>query len=438
MKTKTNIVKNIVFDRIVIVMTVLIGFVVFSAVAQAWGPNRTTFTQNNPATYITFNSITNNAAYGDERNFTVIKEASNTSAGGWKDTVTAQDGKEYLVRVLVHNNASENLNLVATGTKIMVSVPNNTANSIQLDGFVTANNSNPKQVYDSAVLTSDKKFNVTYVAGSAMYYNGPYPNGIKLPDSIVTSGGALVGYQQMDGNIPGCYKYMGIATFKVKVAMPNPNFTVEKKVRLSGTTSWAKEITAKPGDKVDYQVQYINTGTTGQVDVITVDKLPAGVTYTAGSTTVKNATNPNGNGVSTFDGITGQGINIGNYAPNSNAFVRFGATLPANKDLPACGVNKLVNTATVATQNGEKSDTATVNVTRTCTEEEVKALPTTGPIEVISGFIGVAAITIGVVYYFRSRRQLDDILVDVQSHPISVQSHGHDPHNLSRHIHRKK
>lgn len=434
MKTKTNIIKNIVFDRIVIVMTILIGFVVFSAVTQAWGPNRTTFTQNSPASYITFNSITNNAAYGDERNFTVIKEASNTSSGGWKDTVTAQDGKEYLVRVLVHNNAAENLNLVATGTKIMVSVPNTTGNSVQLDGFVTANNSNPKQVYDSAVLTSDKKFNVTYVAGSAIYYNGVHTNGIKLPDSIVTSAGALVGYQNMDGNIPGCYKYMGVATFKVKVAVPNPNFTVEKKVRLSGTTSWAKEINAKPGDKVDYQIQYINTGTTGQVDVIAVDKLPANVTYKTGSTTVKNVTNPNGNGATVLDGIAGQGVNIGNYAPNSNAFVRFTATLPTNEQLPTCGVNKLVNTATIATQNGEKDDTAVVNVTKTgC---EVEALPTTGPIEVISGFIGIAAITIGVVYYFRSRRQLDDILVDVQSHPISAQSH-HNPHDLSRHIHKK-
>lgn len=434
MKTKTNIIKNIVFDRIVVVMTILIGFVVFSAVAQAWGPNRTTFTQNSPASYITFNSITNNAAYGDERNFTVIKEASNTSSGGWKDTVTAQDGKEYLVRVLVHNNAAENLNLVATGTKIMVSVPNTTGNSVQLDGFVTANNSNPKQVYDSAVLTSDKKFNVTYVAGSAIYYNGIHTGGIKLPDSIVTSAGALVGYQNMDGNIPGCYKYMGVATFKVKVAVPNPNFTVEKKVRLSGTTSWAKEINAKPGDKVDYQIQYINTGTTGQVDVIAVDKLPQGVSYTAGTTTVKNVTNPNGNGTTVLDGIAGQGVNIGNYAPNSNAFVRFSAVLPTNEKLEVCGLNKLVNTATIATQNGEKDDTAVVNVTKAgC---DVKALPTTGPIEVISGFIGVAAITIGVVYYFRSRRQLDDILVDVQSHPISAQGH-HNPHDLSRHIHKK-
>lgn len=437
MKTKTSHIKNIVFSRIVVVMTVLLGFVVFSAVTQAYGPQRATFTQNQPATYITFNSITNNAAYGDERNFTVIKEASNTASGGWKDTVTAQDGKEYLVRVLVHNNASENLNLVATGTKIMVSVPNTTGNSIQLDGFVTANNSNPKQIYDSAVLTSDKKFNVTYVAGSAIYYNGIHTNGIKLPDSIVTSAGALVGYQNMDGNIPGCYKYMGVATFKVKVAVPSPNFTVEKKVRVNGSTTWAKEITAKPGDKVDYQIQYINTGTTGQADVIAVDKMPAGVAYMPGTTTVKNVTNPNGNGATVLDGIADKGVNIGNYGPNSNAFVRFTATLPANDQLPACGVNKLVNTATVATQNGEKDDTATVNVTRTCTEEEVKALPTTGPLEVISGLIGVAAITIGVVYYFRSRRQLDDLLVDVQSHPISVQDSHHKPHDLHRHFPKK-
>ena len=37
--------------------------------AMAWGPERTTFTMEKPATYPTFNSITNNPTIGDERDF---------------------------------------------------------------------------------------------------------------------------------------------------------------------------------------------------------------------------------------------------------------------------------------------------------------------------------------------------------------------------------
>jgi uncharacterized repeat protein (TIGR01451 family) len=424
MNTKTNIIRQILSSRVIVAATILLTFIAVSTATMAYGPQRPTFTTQQPATYVTFDSITNNASYGDERNFTTIKDASNTAAGGWKDTLAVENGKEYLVRVLVHNNASENLNLVAKNTRLMVNVPNVTANSIQLDGFVTADNANPKQIWDSAVMTSDKKFNITYVAGSATYYNNIFPGGTKLSDSIVTSTGALVGYQKMDGNIQGCYKYSGVATFKVKVATPSPNFTVEKKVRLNGTTAWQKSLVAKPGQKVDYQIGYVNTGTTSQVNVAAIDKLPAGVSFVANSTTVKNITNPNGNGASIAgDEIVQKGLNFGNYGPNANAYIRFTAVLPTNEQLPVCGPNQLVNTATVATQNGDKSDTVTVTVTKT---DCVQTLPTTGPVEVISGFIGIAAITIGVVYYFRSRQQLDDVLLDVQSHPLHI---GHDIHH---------
>ncbi len=433
MKIQTSLIRSILFSRVVIASAILLALTVISTVAMAYGPQRTTFTTQKPATYVTFNSITNNEAYGDERNFTTIKDASITGSGSWKDTLAVEDGKEYYVRMLVHNNAAQNLNLVATNTRIMATVPNVTANSIQLSGFVTANNSNPKQIYDTALMTSSKQFNITYVAGSAVYYNNVFTQGTKLPDSIVTSTGALVGYQQMDGNIPGCYQYSGYALFKVKVSSPNPNFTVEKKVRLSGTTAWQKNIAAKPGQKVDYQIGYANTGTSSQANVIALDKLPAGVGFVPNSTTVKNATNPNGNGASIAGSeVVEKGLNFGNYAPNSNAFIRFSATLPTNEQLAVCGANQLVNTATVATQNGEKSDTAVVTVTKT---DCVQTLPTTGPVEVISGFLGVAAITFGVVYYMRSRRQLVDTLMDVQSHPISSQEveehktvHAHQPH----------
>lgn len=386
--------------------------------ALAYGPERQTYTIERPADHITFNSITNNPNYGDERNFTIIKDASNTSAGGWTDNITVENGKEYLVRMYVHNNAAANLNLVAKNTRVMANLPTAASTKAQIDGFITADNATPAKIWDSVVMTSDKKFNIGYVNGSATYYNNVKPGGQPLPDSIVTSAGAKVGYNSMDGNVPGCFEYSGIATFKVKVQMESPDFTVEKKVRINGTSEWAKSVTAQPGQKVDYQIGYKNTGTNAQENVLVKDQLPANVAYQQDSTTLKNATNSNGNGLKLTSNAltTGAGVNIGNYTAGSNAFVRFTATIPTADKL-ICGENKLTNVATIYTANGSKSDSADVIVKKTdCAPGETPAaLPTTGPVEVIAGLFGLAAVTFGTVYYFKSRRELKDVLHAAQS-----------------------
>ncbi len=435
MKTKIyRVARTIITSRMALVTVIISALIVTSGVASAYGPERATFTTQNAAPYITFDSITNNGQYGDERNFMLIKDASNTGEGGWKDEISVQDGKEYWVRILVHNNAKPQLNLVATNTRVSVSVPTTLSDNIQLDGFITSDNSNPKKIWDLAVMTADKKFNVAYVNGSASYLNQIKPtNGFKLSDNIVTNSGALVGYESMDGNIPGCFDYSGYATFKVKVTMNNPGFEVKKSVRLHGTTKWHDNITANPSQKVDYQIYYENTGEANQDDVVAIDKLPKGVTYTSGSTTVRNAANPNGDGLSLkINDVVKSGINIGSYAPVSNAYVRFTATLPSSAKLEVCGANKLVNTGTIVTQNGEKSDTATVTITKECVGE----LPTTGPVEVVVGLVGVAAITFGVVYYFRSRKDLDHAVMDAQIHS-KVGKAPIDPPVHHEHTHKK-
>ena len=58
---------------------------------SAWGPERTTFTMKSPASYPTFNSITDNNEVGDERNFVRIIE--NGAAGSYTDSVKVVPGK---------------------------------------------------------------------------------------------------------------------------------------------------------------------------------------------------------------------------------------------------------------------------------------------------------------------------------------------------------
>jgi hypothetical protein len=76
--------------------------------AFAYGPERTTFTDQKPADYVTFNSITNNPSMGDERNFVRIREAG---VGNYVDQIDIVPGKTYEVWTYVHNNASETYNV---------------------------------------------------------------------------------------------------------------------------------------------------------------------------------------------------------------------------------------------------------------------------------------------------------------------------------------
>ena len=102
-------------------------------VISAFGPDdRQTYTMENPADKVTFNSITNNptligatdtaACEGnvacDERYFVSASEyTGDASKNSWGDTTTVEDGKEYVVRMYVHNDAASNLNLVAENVK---------------------------------------------------------------------------------------------------------------------------------------------------------------------------------------------------------------------------------------------------------------------------------------------------------------------------------
>ena len=352
-------------------MGVAVVAVAIPAVVMAWGPDRPTYTMAQPADHVTFDSITDNPEVGDERNFLTIKDASDTSTGGWQDSVTAQAGHEYLVRIYVHNDAASNLNLKATNVRAKVNVPTTTGKSVELGGFITSDNASPQEIWDSATLTSNSDFNVAYEAGSARLYNNVFgQTGTQLSDNIVTNTGAQLGYNKLDGVIPGCMQYAGYVTFKVKVQGPQTStFSMSKLVSKHGANQWVDSYAAQPGETVDYLIQYKNTGDTQQNNVVVKDQLPAGETYVAGSSILGNSQTPNGAKIS--DNVTtASGVNIGSYAAGANAWVIFSAKVADNNSLTTCGANKLTNSATVETDTGNKSDTADVTVNKTCQQPQ--------------------------------------------------------------------
>lgn len=348
------------------VTAIVAGVAAFAGITLAWGPTRPTYTMERPADHVTFDSITNNPNYGDEREFVTIKDV--TTGGKLTNNATLIPGHEYQVQVYVHNNASSDLNAsgvgIAHGTTVRAALPASVNGSETVDGFVTATNATPTEVYDTAALTSTGKVDLEFVNGSAMLHTNFQQT--KLADSVITTG-VKVGDKDLSGDWRGCLNYAGAVTFNFKVKnLPTGDFTMDKQVRKHSTTTggWLDTYAAQPGETVDYIIRYKNTGTITQDNVVVKDMLPAGVSYIAGSTVLANANNPTGKVIN--DDVTTKGVNIGSYTPGSNAWVRFSAQVAANDSLAVCGANTLKNVASVTTGAGTKSDGADVTVTKTC------------------------------------------------------------------------
>jgi len=360
--------------RLSAVVAVIAAAIIVPAAVFAWGPSRDTFTLEKPSDHVQFNSITNNPNIGDERNFVGIREVGSSNV--WYDNMTVKDGKEYYVRMYVHNNAASSLGLVAENVTAKFNLPTTSAKSIQVNGFLSASNVGADkkgnkgkyaEVYDHATFNSTTNFNLAYVKGSLVYENNVFgPKGASLSESIFTSTGVKLGYNKLDGKIPGCFQYAGYVTFKVKPQLAKTtNFTLQKKVSKHGAANWVESYKAKPGETVDFLLAYKNTGEVNHNDVTFRDTLPTGLSYVAKSGTWSSAVKQNVPFATDANLTNGTGINVGSYAPGANAYIIFSAKVAAEDKL-ACGTNTLVNKGKVNTGGYAVEDTATVTTDKTC------------------------------------------------------------------------
>lgn len=342
--------------------------VIVPASLMAWGPDRPTYTWENPANHVTFNSITNNPAYGDERNFVRIKEASAPNST-YTDNIQLQPGKEYELYIYYHNNARTELNAsgagVAQNTKLRMEMPAivKAGQTAAINGYISASNAQPQTVWDEARATTNQDVALRYVPGSATVSSFGAVNGQKLPDSVWTTGAAL-GFDSLNGVLPGCNEFAGYV--KMRIVTDAPNFEVQKTVSKSGANQYSESVNVNAGDKVDYKIMYKNTGTVTQKDVVIKDTLPNGVSLVPGTVHMSNAnTNSQWKKID-GDAIVAGGINVGTYLPNGNVYVKFTAKV----DGP-CGSTTLVNKASANTDNGAKTDTANVVVKKECAPGEI-------------------------------------------------------------------
>ena len=361
---------------------------------------------------ITFNSISD-SKIGDEKNFVGAK-VSSEKADKWNaDSINVKDGETYTIRLYVHNNSPKGTEKIAEGVKATFAVPTAVATSHTIVGYLDSTNATPNRYWDEVVLKSDSDFYLEYVDGSARYTNAKLGT-VKLPNEVITSG-ATLGYDKLDGKIPGCYEYDGVVTIEVKTHK-SVSAKLSKTVRIKGTKDWAESVNAKVGDEVEYQIEYVNLLNSQVDNVVIADTLPTNVEYVKDSTYLYNAKYQDGVKLKE-NTLTTTGINIGSYTANGNAYIRFTGKV-VDKSLQ-CGKNQLVNWASAIANKKTTKDDASVMVNKNCPTPTPTPptptptptptpdpLPNTGANEIVISALGLGTTVTAGGYYIASRKKL--------------------------------
>ncbi len=184
-----------------------------------WGPERETFTSKEPADYVTFNSITDNAGVGDERNFVRVREAGTQDKFG--DVAKVIPDHEYEVYIYLHNNAKSKYNKTGEGISKGLKVSSwlhqivSKEKPVVVHGVIECENANPPSVWNSAVFYTDSEepVKLLYVPDSAEHRIGDLVK--KLPKALLTKAGTLTGYDKLDGCLPACAEYSGYIIYRL-------------------------------------------------------------------------------------------------------------------------------------------------------------------------------------------------------------------------------
>ena len=174
---------------------------------------------------IIFN-VVSNSPMGDEKNFVGARENTGVDAGLdniWDgNEVEAKDGATVLVRLYVDNCNPNGEDAVSENTRVAFNVPTESGTELAVHGYIYSDNADPTEYWDGVRFYSDAPFHLEYVYGGALLENNGIgaDGGIQLGDEIVTKAasehGVQIGYNELDGRIPGGSTYAAYITIQVK------------------------------------------------------------------------------------------------------------------------------------------------------------------------------------------------------------------------------
>lgn len=270
-------------------------------------------------------------------------------------------------------------------------------------------------VFDSLNLanSTDKDMKIVLDDATVTLHNNNATNGQKLAINADNDndifpedklGGALIGSLEMNGRVCACAEYSGYVSYTFHTEQAESELI--KEASLDGE-NFSSTVSAKPGDVVTYRINYKNAGTRDLTNVTFRDTLPEGVTLIPGTTKLINNANPDG--IILEDVIGQNGINTGTYAPGAFATITY--QVKVDEDIYEkidCTEISLDNLITVTDDvTGSSTSTSRIIIKENCTPTTPPTFPNTGPIEIVTVVIAVAALSAGVIYYCNSQKALN-------------------------------
>jgi hypothetical protein len=302
-------------------------------VKGGWGPARTTFTMRAPSPYVTLNSITDNPASGDERNFFGVKPAG-APAAAFTNRIFGKG--RYTASIFFENSAAPGLP-AATNVHVSMLFPADFTGSGRLNGIVKADNASPAVIWDAAVLTlpkADDAVALRVVPNSAVLHTGGRANGTAIDvGQLFSENGALVGCDRLDGVVSSESRCEGWVTADFVTVYPD--FTVQAWLGTPGhSDDYGGDKTIKPGETVTVKMTYTNTGTVDQDNVV-LDLLtrPVCSSVVPGSTWIANSVTDGRWVKLSHDIDVGHPLNVGAYAPDGNVYLKFDVRFCDQDDL---------------------------------------------------------------------------------------------------------
>jgi uncharacterized repeat protein (TIGR01451 family) len=331
-----------------------------------WGPERPTFTADQPSDYPVFNSIVG-SGYGDKRNFLSVKEKDAPDTA-YSDRLEVSPGRTYTGRIYYENAASPSVMTSAENAKVHLQAPATMTGAGELFAIISADNTEPSRVWDGAVLhlpDPSTAVALRYVPDSAVIHTTGKLDGQKVPETIFSEG-AKLGCDSFDGTVNGKRECEGYVTFDFFLAQPN--FTVTTLVASSGNPSLAPAAEVTVGDTITFRTEYKNTGTTLQNDVVLrISDLPPGFEIVDSPVLMSNSASQGYVQLNSTSArrLADVGLNIGSYAPNGgNCYIKFSVKITdiPGHDFSREGQIYTFPTIAAQTNNGTKRSGAKVLV----------------------------------------------------------------------------
>jgi hypothetical protein len=284
------------------------------------GPDREYYSNGSVIDRVTFNSIKDHPAYGDEKYFLRVKLPGSDTFSPYA-SVKLRPGQTYEFELLIHNNATDAEKGGARSARITVHLPEYVRPSRRSEilAVLSSTNASPAQIWSGIEIHSEKTLFLNFVDASAVYHCSGACDGLKLSTSFIeTDHGFYVGLDRFDGTVPA--GALCRVTFQVRAAEESGEIGYSKRIQ---TDNGLPEGHVRLGELFTVRTEFRNLGTFDFRNVCLWETFPEGMELVPGTTVLRNGAHPDG--LKMKDIIHKNGFNTGLYGSRANAIITYQA-----------------------------------------------------------------------------------------------------------------